>query len=128
MMFHVKRQHNNLIAIDLVKQWGYPRALDDRDLGSKFLEIGNQNGLIWFDEFSEGLVAFHIAFEPASRGKAFTMGVWRSIVDFCISNNWVRLYAMNVGEVMTDYALRLGFERDETVSEWLYFPLREMNG
>ncbi len=127
-MFHVKRFSNINMAIALIEKWGYPRDLDERDVNSEFLVIGEEDGFIWFDEFSDGLVAFHIVFDPSSRGKAFTMGVWRSIVGFCISNNWVRLYAMNVGEVMTDYALRLGFEHDERVFEWLYFPLRETNG
>ena len=127
-MFHVKQFTDINLAIALVEKWGYPRALDARDQNGIFLEIGDENGLIWFDEFGEGLVAVHIAFAPDVRGRVFTMGVWRSIVEFCISQNWIRLYALNAGEVMTDYVLRLGFERDETVSEWLYFPLREMNG
>jgi ribosomal protein S18 acetylase RimI-like enzyme len=126
-VYEVKETDDIEEALFNISSWGYPRSMDNRDTNCLFLEIGDRVGYVWFDDIGNDCAAVHISIKPEFRGRAFTWTTWIEVLVYAIEQGWIRLYAMNAGEVMVGYVKRLGFVQD-SVPEWYYFPLEVSDG
>lgn len=119
---------DSLEAINIINEWDYPTELGEYELEkADFFEMGNGDGFVWFEEMpsSDGkALAFHVIGSPEKRGNFCTRRAWVQILAWCMQSGAKKLWVLGVKGILQDYALRLGFEQDDTVMDWYSIDLQ----
>lgn len=114
-------------AVNIINEWDYPTELGDYELdNANFFEIGDCRGFVWFEQMpsDEGLeLIVHLAGNPEMRGSFWSRRAWVEILAWCIQAGAKKLWALRLPDILQEYALRVGFVQDDTVSDWYFINL-----